>query len=128
MRERGRAGHGAQAAEQALACHPAGVGDGFRRERLVFLNMSSILLALLHGYVSITHNGNQVVSGTAIVLLAAAVGGVVALTFFVAIVKGFLYICRPNEILIFSGRKHDTEDKKDDWIFDIEHLNRLRRS
>jgi len=44
--------------------------------------------------------------GTAIVLLAAAVGAVVALTFFVAIVKGFLYICRPNEILIFSGRKH----------------------
>src|SRR5258706_9556716 len=44
--------------------------------------------------------------GTAIVLLGAAVGAVVALTFFVAIVKGFLYICRPNEILIFSGRKH----------------------
>ena len=43
---------------------------------------------------------------TAIVLLGAAVGAVVALTFFVAIVKGFLYICRPNEILIFSGRKH----------------------
>jgi hypothetical protein len=44
--------------------------------------------------------------GTAIVLLGAAVGAVVALTFFVAVVKGFLYICRPNEILIFSGRKH----------------------
>ena len=44
--------------------------------------------------------------GTAILLLGAAVGAVVALTFFVAIVKGFLYICRPNEILIFSGRKH----------------------
>ena len=43
---------------------------------------------------------------TAILLLGAAVGTVVALTFFVAIVKGFLYICRPNEILIFSGRKH----------------------
>jgi len=44
--------------------------------------------------------------GTAILMLGGAVGVVVALTFFVAVVKGFLYICRPNEILIFSGRKH----------------------
>jgi flotillin len=44
--------------------------------------------------------------GTAILLLGAAVGTVIALTLFVAVVKGFLYICRPNEILIFSGRKH----------------------
>ena len=44
--------------------------------------------------------------GTAIVLLAGAVGLVIALSLFMVVVKGFLYICRPNEILIFSGRKH----------------------
>ena len=48
--------------------------------------------------------------GTAILLLAMAVGAVVALSLFVAVVKGFLYICRPNEILIFSGRKHTLPD------------------
>jgi flotillin len=48
--------------------------------------------------------------GTAIFLLGAAIGTVVVLTFFVAAVKGFLYICRPNEILIFSGRKHTLPD------------------
>jgi flotillin len=47
---------------------------------------------------------------TAILLLGGAVGTVVALTIFVAVVKGFLYICRPNEILIFSGRKHTLPD------------------
>src|SRR5713101_4633108 len=48
--------------------------------------------------------------GTAIFLLGAAIGTVVVLTFLVAVVKGFLYICRPNEILIFSGRKHTLPD------------------
>ena len=48
--------------------------------------------------------------GTAIFVLGAAIGTVVVLTFFVAAVKGFLYICRPNEILIFSGRKHTLPD------------------
>src|ERR1041384_5662233 len=48
--------------------------------------------------------------GTAILLLAMAVGAVVALSLFVAVVKGFLYICRPNEILIFAGRKHTLPD------------------
>jgi len=43
---------------------------------------------------------------TAILLLGAAVGTVVALTLSVAIAKEPIYICRPNEILIFSGRKH----------------------
>ena len=48
--------------------------------------------------------------GTAILFLALAIGAVVALSLFVAVVKGFLYICRPNEILIFSGRKHTLPD------------------
>src|SRR5712692_9700479 len=48
--------------------------------------------------------------GTAIFLLGAAIGTVFALTLLVAVVKGFLYICRPNEILIFSGRKHTLPD------------------
>jgi flotillin len=48
--------------------------------------------------------------GTAIVLLGGAVGAVIALSVIVAVVKGFLYICRPNEILIFSGRKHTLPD------------------
>ena len=48
--------------------------------------------------------------GTAILLLAMAVGAVVALSLFVAVVKGFLYICRPNEVLLFAGRKHRLPD------------------
>src|SRR6185503_15777635 len=48
--------------------------------------------------------------GTAIFLLGASVGAVVLLGFIVAVVKGFLYICRPNEILIFSGRRHTLAD------------------
>ena len=48
--------------------------------------------------------------GTAILVLGAAIGVVVALSVFVAVVKGFLYICRPNEILIFAGRKHTLPD------------------
>jgi flotillin len=48
--------------------------------------------------------------GTAIFLLGLAVGAVVLLGFVVAVVKGFLYICRPNEILIFSGRRHTLAD------------------
>ena len=48
--------------------------------------------------------------GTAIFLLGASVAAVVALTFIVAIVKGFLYICRPNEIVIFAGRRHTLAD------------------
>ena len=43
-------------------------------------------------------------------LLAAAVAVVVAMTIFLAILKSFLYICRPNEILIFAGRRHTLPD------------------
>jgi flotillin len=39
--------------------------------------------------------------------VAGALGLLLVLTF---IVKNLLYICRPNEILIFSGRKHATPD------------------
>src|SRR5688572_9424136 len=48
--------------------------------------------------------------GTAVSLLAGAVGVVVAMTIFLAVIKSFLYICRPNEILIFAGRRHTLSD------------------
>ena len=41
--------------------------------------------------------------GTAISLLAGAVAVVFAMTIILAVIKSFLYICRPNEILIFAG-------------------------
>jgi flotillin len=46
----------------------------------------------------------------AAVVLGAAVGVVVAFAVFVLILQRFLFICRPNEILIFSGRKHKLPD------------------
>jgi flotillin len=48
--------------------------------------------------------------GTAVLLLGASVAVVVGVTIFVAILRQFLFICRPNEILIFSGRKHQLPD------------------
>ena len=48
--------------------------------------------------------------GTAVLLLAAAVGAVVGVTVLIAILRQFLFICRPNEILLFSGRKHRLPD------------------
>jgi len=47
---------------------------------------------------------------TAVSLLFLAVGSVIALTVFIAIVRQFLYICRPNEVLLFAGRKHTLAD------------------
>jgi flotillin len=47
---------------------------------------------------------------TAIFVLAAAVGVVFALGIVIAIIRGFLFICRPNEILIFAGRKFTLPD------------------
>ena len=47
---------------------------------------------------------------TAVSLLFLAVGSVIALTVFIAIVRQFLYICRPNEVLLFAGRKHRLPD------------------
>lgn len=46
----------------------------------------------------------------AVVVLGAAVGVVVAFAVLVVILQRFLFICRPNEILIFSGRKHRLPD------------------
>lgn len=43
---------------------------------------ASILLALLHGWASITHNGNQVVSGVAINILVAGLTVVLGISFF----------------------------------------------
>jgi len=40
-------------------------------------------------------------------------GGLFALLVILLIVKNLLYICRPNEILIFSGRKHRSADGRD---------------
>ena len=37
-------------------------------------------------------------------------GGGVALLVFVVFAKQFLYVCRPNEVLIFSGGKHRNAD------------------
>jgi len=42
--------------------------------------------------------------------LAAAALAVVALAVFMALVRRLIHICRPNEILIFSGRKHRLSD------------------
>ena len=47
---------------------------------------------------------------TAVSLLFIAVGSVIGLTVFIAIVRQFLYICRPNEVLLFAGRKHRLPD------------------
>jgi flotillin len=47
---------------------------------------------------------------TAVFLLGAAVGTVFALAFLILVIRGFLYICRPNEILIFAGRRHTLPD------------------
>jgi flotillin len=47
---------------------------------------------------------------TAVSLLFLAVGSVIALTVFIAVVRQFLYICRPNEVLLFAGRKHRLPD------------------
>jgi flotillin len=47
---------------------------------------------------------------TAVGLVCAAVGTVLAITVALAVVRGLLFICRPNEALIFSGRKHRLPD------------------
>jgi flotillin len=49
-------------------------------------------------------------SSRAVLILGTAVGAVVAFAVMVLVVSRFLYICRPNEILVFSGRKHRLPD------------------
>jgi flotillin len=46
----------------------------------------------------------------AAIVLGAAVGLVIAFAMFVVILQRFLFICRPNEVLVFSGRKHRLPD------------------
>jgi flotillin len=55
-------------------------------------------------------SGLEVGLGTAVLLLAGSVAVVVGVAVFIAILRHFLFICRPNEILIFSGRKHHLPD------------------
>jgi flotillin len=43
-------------------------------------------------------------------LLFGAVGFVVVFFLFVLVLRKFLFICRPNEILVFSGRRHRLPD------------------
>lgn len=43
--------------------------------------------------------------GALIAALVGAIGFVLAVLILIGIVRAFMYICRPNEILIFSGRK-----------------------
>jgi flotillin len=47
---------------------------------------------------------------TAVSLLLVAVGSVIAIGVVIAIVRQLLYICRPNEVLLFAGRKHRLPD------------------
>lgn len=54
---------------------------------------------------------NQLSSLTTPVI--AGLGGGLALIILVVVATRFLYICRPNEILIFSGRKHRNPDGSD---------------
>jgi flotillin len=55
-------------------------------------------------------SGIELSLGTVILVVAVGVGTVVAAAVFIAILRHFLFICRPNEILIYSGRKHRLPD------------------
>jgi flotillin len=48
--------------------------------------------------------------GTAASVLCLAITAVVVMAVGLSIVRRLLYICRPNEVLIFSGRKHRLPD------------------
>lgn len=52
-------------------------------------------------------------STTAMGFLILALGIVVGFAVLVSILKRFLYVCKPNEILIFAGRKHRLKDGTD---------------
>ena len=53
---------------------------------------------------------SEVELSTAVGLICTALAAVIAITIFMAIVRGLIYICRPSEILIFAGRKHRLPD------------------
>ncbi len=44
------------------------------------------------------------------IVVLVAFGVVIGLFVLIAMIKAFMYICRPNEILVFSGRKQKLED------------------
>src|SRR5262245_1485444 len=48
--------------------------------------------------------------GTAFLLVMSAIGLVIALAVLLAVFRSLLFICRPDQILIFSGRKHRLPD------------------
>ncbi|MFT3768717.1 MAG: SPFH domain-containing protein [Minicystis sp.] len=47
---------------------------------------------------------------TAVLVLVAAVAVVVIFGLLLLVLRNFLFVCRPNEILVFSGRKHTLPD------------------
>ena len=47
---------------------------------------------------------------TAVLVLVVAVAIIVAFGLFLLLLRSFLFVCRPNEILVFSGRKHVLPD------------------
>ena len=55
-------------------------------------------------------SGIEASLGTVIAVVALGIGAVIATAIFVAVIRAFVFICRPNEILIFSGRKHRLTD------------------
>jgi len=48
--------------------------------------------------------------GTAVSVVVACAAIVIAFSILLAVLRRFIFICRPNEILIFSGRKHTLPD------------------
>ena len=55
-------------------------------------------------------SGIEASLGTVIAVVVLGIGAVIATAIFVAVIRAFVFICRPNEILIFSGRKHRLTD------------------
>jgi len=47
---------------------------------------------------------------TAVIVLVAAVAVIAIFGILLLVVRGFLFVCRPNEILVFSGRKFTLPD------------------
>src|SRR5690349_10058923 len=53
---------------------------------------------------------SEISPSDAVAVLGSAVAVLVAMSTLIAVVRRLLYVCRPNEILIFSGRKHVLAD------------------
>jgi flotillin len=67
-------------------------------------------LLALAGAMQRRPGGNSSEFGGVLFVLGAAVAVVVLFLILVAILKRFLYICGPQEVLVFAGRKHRLED------------------